>query len=198
MIKAQYLLFSFFAIFISISIGSGEIFASLYVGKNTIRSQQENAPSDEKAYRNIFLRLRFDDFNMSVPFYKRWQKYCDLYIGAFENFVLLYPKSAFVPEAKLRIAEFYHLSYRKHRARKWLDDVIKNHSSDKHYSLHKKYKDGDWTAAWALYYRGKWFNREDDLKKIKISYPESRVLDKENAKSKTKISIRPLLFPSRK
>jgi len=197
MLQVKHLLFSSFIIFTLILVDIGVASASFQVDKNTLLNKRSMS-IDEREYLDILFHSHFDNFDMSVPFYKRWQKYCDLYIKAFEVFIKKYPKSTFVPEAKLRIAERYHISYRKSRARRWLDDLIINHPNDRHYSSRKKYVGSEWTAAWALYYRGKWFNEKDDFEKIKIRYPGSRVLEEKSIDAVDKILIKPLYPPPRK
>ena len=194
--KSIFLLFA--AVLLSLtSLTRNNCFISYYQDETTL-FHERGMPTDEKEYREIILGSHFDNFNMNTSFKERWQRYCDDHILAFRNFIDKYPESAFVPEAKLRIAEYYQLSFRKHKARKWLDDIIKNHTNDKHYSLRKKHEVEEWTAAWALYYRGKWFNKKADLKKIIINYPESRIFGKNEKNGKTRIFIKKILPPSQK
>lgn len=111
-----------------------------------------------------------------------------LTIDKYEEFIRKHPDSSFVPEAKLRIAEFYDVICQRKKAKIWLDDIIANHREDDHvsikvyYSLEGEYSrfelipSGEKTAAWALYYRAIWFpkNKTEDLKRIVNEYKDSK------------------------
>lgn len=126
-------------------------------------------------YGRIF-RIKPPRQNKVVDFLPWFQKHSDKIIFEFEDFIKKYPDSDLVPEAKLRIAERYQISWRKEMALPWLNDVINNHPSDKHYSMIKHGWSGEYTAAWALYYRYAWFSRADttDLETIFNEYPDSK------------------------
>ena len=123
-----------------------------------------------KEYRQIFFaNLRDRDLD--------WPEKSQKIIGEYLLFIVKHPRNEFVDEAKLRIAEFYELSYQKKKALPYLNDIIKNHSQDDYFSLGSKYNKDTKTAAWALYYRGLWFIRPqsiDDWQRVLKEYPESK------------------------
>ncbi len=122
-----------------------------------------------KEYRQIFFEnLRNQELD--------WPEKAEKIINEYKNFLRKYPDSEFADEAKLRIAEFYELSFQKEKARPYLNDIIKNHPNADYFSLGSPCP-GTKTAAWALYYRGLWFLRPqsiDDWERILREYPESK------------------------
>lgn len=111
-----------------------------------------------------------------------------LTIDKYKEFIRKHPDSSFVPEAKLRIAEFYDVICQRKNAKKWLDDIIANHKDDDYYGIKVYYNlegeysrfelifSGEKTAAWALYYRAVWFpkNKTKDLQRILNEYKDSK------------------------
>lgn len=117
-------------------------------------------------YRRIFFE-NLHDQNLD------WPEKCQKIIAEYRGFLKKYPKSEFADEAKLRIAEFYELLWQKEKSLPWLNDIIKNHPQADYFSLTGTFRPGVKTAAWALYYRGLWFGRIGDLKRVLNDYPES-------------------------
>lgn len=103
-----------------------------------------------------------------------WPEKCRKIIIEYRLFIAKYPFGEFVDDAKLRIAELYELSYQKERALLFLDDIIENHPYADYFSLSPKYENGAKTAGWALYYRGLWFKRPEDLQRLIKEYPENK------------------------
>ncbi len=134
-----------------------------------ILQNPEMYPELEEYRRIFFENLR--DQNLDWP--EKPQKI----INEYKEFIKKYPESEFVDEAKLRIAEFYELSYQKEKALPYLDDIIKNHPQADYFSLGTLSSPKVKTAAWALYYRGFWFVRPEsvnDWERILAEYPESK------------------------
>lgn len=131
--------------------------------------------ADVKDYEKIF-RIRPPRQNKPVEFRPWFQKHSDKVILEFAKFIEKYPNSDLVAEAKLRIAERYEISWRKENALSWLNNIIKHHPDDKYYSVVRHGLNGEWTAAWALYYRYVWFSRPDkkDLEAILEKYSDSQ------------------------
>jgi len=67
------------------------------------------------------------------PFVKR------MTIDKYLSFLTKYPKSSFVPEAKLKLVEFYLYIKDKEQAAQWVDDIIKNHPNDITYEIKREY-----------------------------------------------------------
>ncbi|MBU1091556.1 hypothetical protein KKA27_01685 [Patescibacteria group bacterium] len=112
-----------------------------------------------------------------------------LTIGKYMKFIDGYPLSMLADEAKLRIAEFYDIVRQRPRAKRWLDDIIKNHPHDNRsvikvyytpagdeYSYFELLPTEEKTAGWALFYRASWFpgknneSRKADVKRILTDY----------------------------
>ncbi|MDP3052242.1 MAG: hypothetical protein Q8N42_01910 [bacterium] len=106
-----------------------------------------------------------------------WSEKCQKIIGEYLLFIVKNPRSEFIDDAKLRIAEFYELSYQKEKALPYLNDIIKNHPDADYFSVIKGAQPNTKTAAWALYWRGLWFMRPEsvnDWERILTEYPESK------------------------
>jgi len=119
-------------------------------------------------YERIFWQIK----NASAE-ESQWRKACLEIVKNYQTFLKDYPKSELVDDAKLRIAEFYELGGRKDKAKKWLDEIIKNHSEADYYSIVIQKNNGEKTAAWALFYRGYWFKEKKYLLLIVESYQNS-------------------------
>ncbi|MDP1629576.1 MAG: tetratricopeptide repeat protein [bacterium] len=137
-------------------------------GQKEILQNPDGYPELQE-YRQIFFgNLRNQEMD--------WPEKCRKIISEFQAFIKKHPKSEFTDEAKLRIAEFYELSFQKIKALPYLNDIIKNHPDADYFSLGETFEPGMKTAAWALYYRGLWFGGAqaiEDWKKILEKYPES-------------------------
>ena len=135
-----------------------------------ILQNPEMYPELEEYQRIFFENLR--DQNILD-----WLEKCQKIIGEYLLFIVKNPRSEFVDDAKLRIAEFYELSYQKEKALPYLNDIIKNHAVADYFSVIKGAQPNTKTAAWALYWRGLWFPRPEsinDWQKIINEYPESK------------------------
>lgn len=159
----------------------------------SISESGENAEKDFTAldiereeYKQIFFDFLSANKVLNFNGITKW-----LTIDRYEAFLKKYPKSPLADEAKLRIAEFYNVIGQTRKAKKWLDDIIKNHPGSDMETLEAIYADkdseaiysgvrlissGEKTAAWALYYRAIWFpeNRKEDLLRMVNDYPESQ------------------------
>jgi len=103
-----------------------------------------------------------------------WTPHSDRMIKSFMEFIIKYPGSDLIPEAKLRIAEYFKMSFRPAKAKFWLNNIIELHKDDKYYSRKKHGLDGEWTAAWALFYRAKLSKNKEDFLRIIREYPKSK------------------------
>lgn len=151
-------------------------------------TQKESEAEYLRIFSDFMRAEKGDRANFSAAAIKTAEKY--------KQFIYEYPLSDLLDEAKLRVAEFYELGYQKQRAKKWLDDIIKNHHQDFYKRIkveygksrgvyyYKNFKLTDTTtktAAWALYYRALWFwypqgkfeKAETDLLRIINEYKES-------------------------
>jgi hypothetical protein len=179
----------FFALIFALMIFAAETSASLPpAAENATENKNPMTLNNEvEEYKQIFVDFlcedKWLDFNGIT---KR------LTIDRYEEFVRKYPNSFLTDEAKLRIAEFYNVISQVWKAKKWLDDIIKNHPHSNMEELEIKYAfvggqivysgfklifKGEKTAAWALYYRATWFpsaNSKNDLLRIIKDYPESK------------------------
>lgn len=163
----------------------------------SIESQQqrnfkiEQECRDVEEYKNIFA-----DFLMNSDKILVFQERCRAAIKKYKEFIQKYPQSDFAPEAKLRIAEFWDIVREQRKAKKWLNDIINNHSQDNYFKIkvHRTATgnylrleladSGEKTAAWALLYRALWFAKglkglEENLVRIINEYPESKEVIKE-------------------
>ena len=134
-----------------------------------ILQNPQKCPELEEYRRIFFENLRDEDLD--------WPEKCRKIIAEYRDFLKKYPQSEFGDEAKLRIAEFYQLSWQSEKARPWLDDIIKNHPRADYFSLGGKIPPPAKTAAWALYYRGLWFPRPEsiaDWERVLKEYPGSQ------------------------
>ncbi|MBU1178923.1 hypothetical protein KKB69_01100 [Patescibacteria group bacterium] len=142
-------------------------------------SREEARKEYLRIYENYLRSPKEGDYNKIVK---------ELAIDKYEDFIKKYPESDLVDEAELRIAEFYSVIGQTWKAKKWLDDIIKNHPQGYHDSIKVNFAcDGrsyssfellplrEKTAAWALYYRGAWFskNRREDLNRVVKEYKDS-------------------------
>lgn len=96
-----------------------------------------------------------------------------------KNFIEVNPRSRLVDEAKLRAAEICDLMDRMDEAKKWLDDIIKNHPNASYTAVdqiqEKLVYTNEKTAAWALFYRARRFKecKDADLKTLFTEYKSS-------------------------
>jgi outer membrane protein assembly factor BamD (BamD/ComL family) len=182
----------FFALIFALMIFAAEAAASLSpAAENATENKNPMALNNEaEEYKQIFFDFLSED---------KWFDFDSitkrLTIDRYEKFIKKYPNGLLVDEAKLRIAEFYSVIKECWKAKKWLDDIIKNHPSSDMEELKVKYAfvggqvvykgvelvfKGEKTAAWALYYRATWFpsaNSKNDLLRIIKDYPESRAVE---------------------
>jgi hypothetical protein len=136
--------------------------------QDEILGNPQKYPELEEYRRIFFENLRNQDLD--------WPEKCQKIIAEYRQFLKKYPESEFSDEAKLRIAEFYQLSWQKEKSLPWLNDIIKSHPKADYFSLAGPCRAGVKTAAWALYYRGLWFPRSesiDDWQRVLKEYPES-------------------------
>ena len=176
--------FYFLVLFILSALGfGGNAGASLNNKTIDIKILLTKQEKGGEEYLNIFATY----LKTRKPVHTYYWAVKRLTISKYIRFIDEYPLSEFVAEAKLRIAEFYDVIRQTHRAKRWLDDIIKNHPDDDYYTIKVHYKKMQYarfellpskekTAAWALYYRAAWFpgknnsDRITDLKKILKQY----------------------------